>query len=43
MDEALEKGYFGRVPDDKPNSFYTVAGQAADMPAKQSVKKDDNA
>lgn len=31
IETAAEKGYFGTVPDDKPNEAYTVAGVTAAM------------
>lgn len=38
FDEATAKGYFGEVPDDKPNEAYTVAGVTKDMPKRAAVK-----
>ena len=38
FDEAEEKGYFGTVPDETPNSHYTLSGVTANKPTPENQR-----
>jgi hypothetical protein len=38
FDEAAEKGYFGEVPDETPNSHYTLSGVTSNKPTPENQR-----
>ena len=38
VDEATAKGYYGTVPDETPNSHYTVAGVTSGKPTPENTR-----